>query len=284
MPTSRNGVLLMSAVLALALSLPGIAPAAEPDGASAGTGTTDHVPAGTPTAPPKNLRKIGDHWTPWAPPDPESFPPGATVHIVVPGDTLWDMSDLTYNNPYLWPQLWNENRYILDSHWIYPGDPLLLPPRPVVISGPGAVPTEIVPQGQDGAPHTDLGPLEGEGPEGPLQAEAPAPAPSAPSHHPDGFSSGKLVERDDLRCSGYITEDTHRGKLFIAENEEPGYQTVTLGSLVYLNKGKKDERVQPGATFTIIEHEGKVLHPVTGRTQGIYTKRLGELRVLEELD
>ena len=286
MPTSKNAVPLMSAVLALALSLPGIAPAAEPDSTAAATGTVNTVPPETPTAPPKNLRKVGDHWTPWSPPDPESFPAGSTVHVIVPGDTLWDMSDLTYNNPYLWPQLWNENRYILDSHWIYPGDPLLLPPRPVVVSGPGAVPTEIVPQGQDGAPHTELGPLEGQdnGPEGPLQAETPAPA-AEPSHHPDGFSSGKLIERDDLRCSGYITEDAKRGKLFIAENEEPGYQTVTLGSLVYLSKGsKKDDRVKPGAKFTIVEHEGKVLHPITGRTQGIFTKRLGELRVLKVLE
>ena len=51
-----------------------------------------------------------------------SFAPGATVHIIVPGETLWGLADITYNNPWLWPQLWNENRYITDSHWIYPGD------------------------------------------------------------------------------------------------------------------------------------------------------------------
>ena len=286
MPISRNAVpASLLAVVALALSLPGTAPAAETEAAGGATGTVA-VPPETPTAPPKNLRKVGDHWTPYAPPDPESFAPGATVHIIVPGDTLWDLADLTYNNPWLWPQLWNENRYITDSHWIYPGDPLLLPPRPVVVSGPGAVPT-VLPQGQEGAPHTDLGPLNGPengGPEAPLQAEAPQASP-APAHgHEDGFSSGRLIEWDDLRCSGYITEDTKRGDLFIAENEEPGYQTVTLGSLVYLNRGGKDERLQPGATFTIVEREGKVLHPVTGRTQGIYTKRLGELRVLKVLE
>jgi hypothetical protein len=287
MPISRNAVpASLLAVFALALSLPGTAPAAE-TGAAGATGTVA-VPPETPTAPPKNLRKVGDHWTPYAPPDPESFATGATVHIIVPGDTLWDLADLTYNNPWLWPQLWNENRYITDSHWIYPGDPLLLPPRPVVVSGPGAVPT-ILPQDQEGAPHTDLGPLNGPengGPEAPLQAEtAPQETTPAPAHgHQDGFSSGRQIAWDDLRCSGYITEDTKRGDLFIAENEEPGYTTVTLGSLVYLNRGQKDERLQPGATFTIVEREGKVLHPMTGRTQGIYTKRLGELRVLKVLE
>ena len=288
MPISRNAVpASLLAVLAL-VSLPGTTPAAEPDAAAAQTGSVV-VPPDTNTAPPKTLRKVGDHWTPWAPPDPESFAPGATVHIIVPGETLWGLADITYNNPWLWPQLWNENRYILDSHWIYPGDPLLLPPRPVVVSGPGAVPTQILPQDQEGAPHADLGPLEGPdngGPEAPLQAEAPAEAPApAPSHgNRDGFSSGRMVEWDDLRCSGYITEDNKRADLFIAENEEPGYDTVTLGSLVYLNKGNNDERMKPGATFTIVTREGKVLHPVTGRTEGIYSKRLGELRILKVLD
>src|SRR5262249_42740489 len=78
------------------------------------------------TTPPKNLRKVGNHWTPYQPPDPESFPEGAQVHVIVPGDTLWGMAGTHFQNPYLWPQIWNENRYILDSHWIYPGDPLLL--------------------------------------------------------------------------------------------------------------------------------------------------------------
>src|SRR5207245_5610978 len=40
------------------------------------------------TAPPKNLKLVGDHWTPYTPPDPESFGAGATLHIIVPGATL----------------------------------------------------------------------------------------------------------------------------------------------------------------------------------------------------
>src|SRR5439155_12430571 len=79
------------------------------------------------------------------PPDPESFPEGAQIHVIVKGDTLWDLANTHFQNPYLWPQIWNENRYILDSHWIYPGDPILLPPRPTVVS-------EIVPGSGQTAP------------------------------------------------------------------------------------------------------------------------------------
>src|SRR5262245_40834939 len=139
----------------------------------------------SPTAPPRNLRKVGDHWTPYNPPDPESFPPDATLHIIVKGETLWGLADLSYNDPYLWPQLWDQNRYITDSHWIYPGDPLLVPPRPRVVTPTGSgVPSEIVPPGQEGAAASSLDPFdEGDGLEGPLAAETPAgkPGPEGPA-------------------------------------------------------------------------------------------------------
>lgn len=297
--------MVMGAALLLGWSMPGPAPAAEgtepapgaqaaPAAKKSASPAHPRVPAEAPTAPPRNLKLVGDHWTPYAPPDPESFPAGATVHVIVRGETLWGLADLSYNNPYLWPQLWNENRYITDSHWIYPGDPLLVPPRPVVVTpaGPEAVPAGIVPQGQEGAPHTELAPLEGPGeeaPEAPLAAEtASAPGPKKPAPLLDsssGYAPGRLVERNDLRCSGYITEDSHRGKLFIAENEEPLYARLSEGSLVYLNRGtKKGEGIKAGDVFTIVEKEGKVLHPVTGRSEGLYYNRVGELRVLKVLD
>jgi hypothetical protein len=312
MPTSRKSIMVMAAALLLGWSMPGPTPAAEGDEPAPGERTAPAaakapaadpaahkaaapaptpVPPETPTAPPRHLRLVGDHWTPYSPPDPESFPSGSTVHIIVHGETLWGLADLSYNNPYLWPQLWSENRYITDSHWIYPGDPLLVPPRPVVVTQAGPEAAGIVPQGLEGAPHTELAPLEGpeqEAPEAPLTAESPSPAPKKPApllDNSSGYSSGRLVERNDLRCSGYITEDSHRGKLFIAENEEPIYHNITEGSLVYLNRGsKKGEGLKAGDVFTIVEKEGKVLHPVTGRSEGLYYKRLGELRVLKVLD
>ncbi len=73
--------------------------------------------------PPQDLRWTGDHWTAWSPPQP---PAGAQIHVIQRGDTLWDLAARFYGDPYLWPQLWERNQYILDAHWIYPGDPLVL--------------------------------------------------------------------------------------------------------------------------------------------------------------
>ncbi|NIY93697.1 LysM peptidoglycan-binding domain-containing protein [Vibrio diazotrophicus] len=49
-----------------------------------------------------------------------------TTYTVVKGDTLWDISAMYLNNPWLWPQLWDINSDIENPHLIYPGDQLYL--------------------------------------------------------------------------------------------------------------------------------------------------------------
>lgn len=47
-------------------------------------------------------------------------------HVVKQGDTLWDICDHYYNDPWAWPQLWSFNTGITNPHWIYPGDRIRL--------------------------------------------------------------------------------------------------------------------------------------------------------------
>src|SRR3989442_2012451 len=76
--------------------------------------------------PPRELHRVGDHWTPYNPPDPASYPPNAKTYTIKAGDTLWGLATQFYQNGYLWPQLWESNTWITDAHWIYPGDVLLV--------------------------------------------------------------------------------------------------------------------------------------------------------------
>ena len=63
--------------VALALAIPMMALSTVPDA------TTNS------TRPPTNLKKVGDHWTPW---DPPVSPDGARVYLIEKGDTLWDLA------------------------------------------------------------------------------------------------------------------------------------------------------------------------------------------------
>lgn len=44
------------------------------------------------------------------------------IHTVKRGDTLWDLCDRYFGNPYAWPKVWSYNPQLQNPHWIYPGD------------------------------------------------------------------------------------------------------------------------------------------------------------------
>ena len=52
----------------------------------------------------------------------EFLPNAPDQHVVVRGDTLWDISGTFLEHPWCWGQVWGMNRdEIRNPHWIYPG-------------------------------------------------------------------------------------------------------------------------------------------------------------------
>ena len=54
-------------------------------------------------------------------------PPG--TYVVEEGDTLWDLSELFFTDPFAWPIMWSFNPQVTNPHWIYPGDLLYVKHR-----------------------------------------------------------------------------------------------------------------------------------------------------------
>ncbi len=48
------------------------------------------------------------------------------IYIVKKGDTLWDISAVFLDKPWLWPEIWHVNPQVSNPHLIYPGDELKL--------------------------------------------------------------------------------------------------------------------------------------------------------------
>lgn len=63
------------------------------------------------------------------------------THTVVDDDTLWDLAQQYYSNPYEWRTIWNANQGVVeDPNWIYPDEVLVIPGLPGNAAAPAPAP------------------------------------------------------------------------------------------------------------------------------------------------
>lgn len=227
--------------------------------------------------PPQDLHLVGDHWTAWDPPQP---PAGAQVHIIERGDTLWDLAAKAYGNPYLWPQIWEKNQYILDAHWIYPGDPLVM--------GLEVAPVDTLTEGGGTGDEEGTGTPEVTGDVLTPEQAAGAPVP--------------LGAESDIYCTGYIgdLDEKFEHTIIGSEYESLGPDldlggsygfrgqygrvgtvkyNLSTGDIVYLDGGRA-AGMTPGSVFTVVEPQRQVVHPLTKQVAGRFYHYVGRIRVL----
>lgn len=170
------------------------------------------------------------------------------VHRVVPGDTLWDLSERYLGSPWHWPRVWSYNPEIENPHWIFPGDRIRLAP---------SAPVPVVEE------------------EEPIVDEVPMDVPEVATvgqigYHAKGrrFRTEGIISRGALEESGII-ESSFEEKELLAE-----------GDRVYL-AWPKNRPVQVGQVYIVFRPEGRIYHPVTDAYVGHFTRILGAVRVVD---
>jgi hypothetical protein len=184
--------------------------------------------------------------------------------VVVPGDTLWGISERYTDSPWRWPELWNMNReQIRNPHLIYPGYVILLDRErgQLTIGAPG---TDRAPGTQSAPPPTAATTAPGSvklGPRVRAESLAKQEIPSIPPAliepfltrplvvEPDGLEKGPTIiaTQSDrvmlatgnsayVRGVGTSKEDTwyvyRTGKALVdpETNQTLGYEAIYLGT------------------------------------------------------
>lgn len=238
--------------------------------------------------PPQDLHLVDGHWTAWNPPVAPTVGTESQIHIIVKGDTLWALAGKFLGNPYLWPQIWEKNQYILDAHWIYPGDPLVL--------GLAVAPVDNLSQGGPGGPGV---------PGTPGEAAVVAPPPGAMTPTQAAGSPVALGAESDIYCSGYIGDLNEQFPFSIVGSEydtqvidasdyevrqgkkiQGRYGAATTvkfglasGDIIYVDGGKA-KGMSPGSLFTVVVADQPVIHPLRQEVVGRFYRYLGRVRIL----
>jgi hypothetical protein len=201
--------------------------------------------------PPQPLHFVDGHWTPYDP--PTEFPEGAMVHTIVKGDTLWDLAAHYLGDPFLWPQIWERNPYIKDSHWIYPGDPLVID-----------LAVQEAPVAEEEVPFEETVTSEYTEDVGGLEGAEPRP----------------LGSPSDVYCFAELVHDESIYPFKIASSERIEYQyQYSEGEIVYIDGGI-NQGVKAGDRFFILHRTRPLNHPVSDSHLGVVYAQVGQLKVL----
>lgn len=202
--------------------------------------------------------QVAPHWSRYD--YPKSIGEGQAFHMVVKGDTLWDIAGRYLGNPYLWPQIWEANSYITKARLIYPGDPVLLPSVQMANA-----PVDTTMPGEDTG-----------------QAKTAEVIMTPEWLNMDGLIN--VASADTVRYAGYISASMEDESLKIKGMEaENGTlierATAATREYIYLDRGASSG-LKAGDLYSTHRRSREIKHPITGRKVGYRIDTSGVVRIL----
>lgn len=164
------------------------------------------------------------------------------------GDTLWDLSQRFYNDPWAWPLIWEMNPQVVDPHWIYPNQTLKI-------------------KALRGMSFATFG-KTGEKKEPILFDIQPADIYDTSFRYDSRIDQIDMLSMETIEGSGEIINNID-AQILLGENHEVFF------------KMEKSANVQPGDVFTIFRIQEKIDHPSQRGVVGYMVNLVGELETTD---
>jgi nucleoid-associated protein YgaU len=184
------------------------------------------------------------------------------IHLVVPGDTLWDISDAYLGTPWVWPSVWTDNREIENPHLIVPGDRIWI--SAFEMRRVTAEEAKRLLAGQPLAADAD--------------GESTGPASDSFQSLFQDESGPKVVRVSSRETTGLVSAEQLEAAASIVDAVAERIM-LSQGDRVYIGLG--EEKTSVGDQFTIFRTQEKVFDPDTNRLLGYHVNMLGWIEVQE---
>lgn len=179
-------------------------------------------------------------------------------HVVVKGDTLWDISGKFLEAPWCWPQVWGLNKdQIRNPHWIYPGQ--------IVYFDRASGRLSLNKPGSGGA---------GSGTGGDVRL--------SPQIRTEGLGKDAIASIPSSVIDPFLSQP-----LIVEENEMKFSPRIVAGQEGHLYLGKDDKvyvrgNLNGGSSFQVFRPGTPLKDPVTGKVLAYEAMYLGSLKLHAE--
>lgn len=224
------------------------------------------------------------------------------TYEVVPGDTLWDISEKELKSPWYWPKVWSLNPQIQNPHRIYPGDKISFRQSGEMMM-PGEEGTNAYAENGENGEESYSAEYEDEGETDSL-AQTGKTLDATPENYKDFVKLGGKYRIDrfkqiddtvfDVVQKGFVGNAEEEKMAKIVASVEPK-ELLATGDNIYVelnndedddkDKDKKKKNEQPhlqiGDYVEIINVKDKIKHPDTGDKIGSIIDIVGRGKVLD---
>ncbi|MEW6040453.1 MAG: LysM peptidoglycan-binding domain-containing protein [Elusimicrobiota bacterium] len=202
-------------------------------------------------------------------------------YVITSGDTLWDLAQKYYNDPWKWTEIYEANKNVInDPHWIYPGHQIEIPDI-TVASAKKAADVEstkpvIEPPKDVSAEQTPEKVIEVVEPSTPPeQAKVDTKAAAKPK--------GEILSPDEKYMGDtFIVEGTFKydGRIVGIKERKT---LIAQGDIIYIDIGTA-KGLSKGSMCYVFRKKGRVRTPGSMHTVGTQVIRVGVIELTGEVN